>query len=256
MDDVVVFLFIHGGAYCFSTSEYGSPHNFELIKSFNERQRQAGHSKRMVAFSVEYPLAPKAQFPAQVYSAADAYRWLVMKLGVKNIIVGGDSAGAHCTIKLMNHIAESDELRGLGVWPLANMLFSPWVDAADYWDPDQDAHDVISTLGIRFADRMVFGHTKHGRNDVLMIQPDDFSVASKGTLVMYGSSEILAHGIERYVGLLNQRTEPVPGLQVVCFEGMPHCFNLMLAEEFLPGARAKALEALNITVEFMTSVCA
>ncbi|KAJ3242272.1 hypothetical protein HDU77_010790, partial [Chytriomyces hyalinus] len=246
MDDLVVFFFIHGGAYCFSTSEYASSHHFELMKSFNARESKSGRNKRLVVFSLEYPLAPEHKFPAQVHVAADAYKWLVSKVGAKNIIIGGDSAGGHCTISLMNYIAATPELNALPVQPLGNIYFSPWVHAPTSWDTNAK-HDIISMLGLRFTDKLVFGHLPNKTNDILEIPAEDFNVATKGTLVIYGGSEILSDGIERFVALLKTRKMDVPGLEVCRFDGMPHCFNLVLFERVFPGAHVKGIEALNAT---------
>jgi acetyl esterase/lipase len=49
-------------------------------------------SKPLLYFSVEYPLACDAGYPAQRDVVVAAYKWLVEDLGVKNVIIGGDSA--------------------------------------------------------------------------------------------------------------------------------------------------------------------
>ncbi|KAI8845351.1 Alpha/Beta hydrolase protein [Chytriomyces cf. hyalinus JEL632] len=226
LPECVVLLYIHGGAYCFSGAEYGAPHHLHLIKSFNALEEKAGSNKRLVVFSLEYPLAPEHAFPAQIPVAADAFKWLVNSLGVSQIVVGGDSAGAHMTLSLMNHIKNTPELSGLPIQPFATILISPWVSSPRSSSGEKLCFDSISVRGIQQADRLVFGHLPEKTNNLLTsVKPDEFHVATKGTLVLYGGAGILSEGIEKFVGMLENRSVAVPGLEVVKYDGMPHCFK-------------------------------
>ncbi|KAI8832342.1 Alpha/Beta hydrolase protein [Chytriomyces cf. hyalinus JEL632] len=256
LQENVVLLYIHGGAYCFGGAEYGAPHHLHLIKRFNALEQKTGSNKRLVVFSLEYPLAPEHVFPAQIPVAATAFKWLVNSLGVSQVVVGGDSAGAHMTLSLMNHIKDTPELSKLPIQPLATILISPWVSSPSS-ARESLCFDLISVHGIQQADRLVFGHLPEKTNSLLTaLQPDDFHVATKGTLVLYGGAGILSEGIEQFVGMLESRSEAVPGLEVVKYNGMPHCFNVMMMDRLYPSVRETALEAVEKTAAFIQRVSA
>lgn len=74
---------------------------------------------------LDYGCAPEHQYPSQLNEAADLWSEVTEHQGYKpeNIILGGDSAGAHLAISLMLKLR--DEGYAL---PCAAFCFSPWID--------------------------------------------------------------------------------------------------------------------------------
>ncbi|KAJ3059509.1 hypothetical protein HDU99_006316, partial [Rhizoclosmatium hyalinum] len=131
-ENTVCLLWFHGGGYVFQNAANGAAHHYELLKEFNnsplaiDEADPAKKCRRLVIFSLEYSLAPEAKFPTQLLEAVAAYQWLVSVKSVKKLVVGGDSAGAHLAIALMN--AVSTQLQHILVQPIASILMAPWVN--------------------------------------------------------------------------------------------------------------------------------
>ena len=110
-----VVLFLHGGGY-----NAGSPRTHRALAA------HLAQAARVPVFLPDYRLAPEHPFPAAVEDAAIAYRWLLQQgIGARQIVIGGDSAGAGLAA------AALVKLRDDGVaLPAAAFLISPWVDLA------------------------------------------------------------------------------------------------------------------------------
>ncbi|KAI8611169.1 Alpha/Beta hydrolase protein [Chytriomyces sp. MP71] len=249
--ECVVLLYIHGGGYCANNCESLAPHHFELIRTFNALVEGTKH---LVIFSLEYPLAPKHKFPAAVDAAQDAYLWLVQSVGVKTLLVGGDSAGGHCAIHLMNRIGGRlalPQLAVLPVKPLASLLFSPYVDAdAVNIAKDRLHFDSIHLDVTHTFSRHAFGGVPENIHNLMVLPAKDFHFAPKGTLVIYGNAEYLSGPIEVFLGRLS-KGRGVPGLEVHKYEGMPHDFNVMFILPAYPATRPHALNAVQKTAVFI-----
>ncbi|KAI9323996.1 taurine catabolism dioxygenase TauD, TfdA family-domain-containing protein [Obelidium mucronatum] len=108
-ENIVVLLYIHGGGYFFNSSDFAAHHHYMLCKEFNALELAASgnnQKRRLVVFSLEYDLAPESPFPSQIHCAAATFRKL-QNLTTAPILVGGDSAGAHCAISLMAYLKKS-----------------------------------------------------------------------------------------------------------------------------------------------------
>jgi monoterpene epsilon-lactone hydrolase len=86
----VTLLYFHGGGYSFYPRPYENV--ISLITA-------AAKSR---TFALEYSLTPEHRFPAQLYEALSAYRWL-LDIGTEpqNLVVAGDSAGGNLTLALL-----------------------------------------------------------------------------------------------------------------------------------------------------------
>ena len=118
--DERVMLYIHGGAYFFSSLD---THRYQIQR----------HARKLGgrAFAPAYRLAPQYPFPCALLDALASYLFLISPppdaahapIHPRNIILAGDSAGGGCVISLLVCI------RDLGLpMPAGADLFSPWVD--------------------------------------------------------------------------------------------------------------------------------
>jgi acetyl esterase/lipase len=110
--DGKVFFYIHGGGWCF-----GSP---DTTRAFCT---EIALLAKVKVLSVDYRLAPEHPHPAQIDDVSAAYEWLVESgTQPENIVIGGESAGGHLSLLLL------DCLKASGQLPAGAVLISPPVD--------------------------------------------------------------------------------------------------------------------------------
>lgn len=110
-----VLLYFHGGGYILGSAETGAPVAGYLA-----------HEADILAFSLDYPLAPESPYPAQLDNAESAYAMLLSDgFRPENIVVAGDSAGGNLTLALLLRLRE----KGTPL-PAAAYLISPWGDVS------------------------------------------------------------------------------------------------------------------------------
>ena len=107
-----VMLYFHGGGYVLGSVD--THHDFVALLAIK---------LGIKIYSVEYSLSPESKYPKALYEAKQAYNWLLNK-GVKNtnVLVCGDSAGAHLAASLSFNLAE-----GNNPMPSAQILIYPMV---------------------------------------------------------------------------------------------------------------------------------
>lgn len=116
-----VFFHIHGGAYVLGD---GRDPGIKFMSSLLLR-----YSPGCAIFCPEYRLssAPGGRFPAAFQDAVTAYSHLVHGLEIppQDIVLSGDSAGAHLAIALLRYANANPDLLPE---PGALLLWSPWPD--------------------------------------------------------------------------------------------------------------------------------
>ncbi|KAK6065677.1 alpha/beta hydrolase fold protein [Seiridium cupressi] len=115
----VVLFWIHGGGYAIGDPFMG----FVLLLRVVELAAEQGIS--LSIFSLDYTLAPPAQFPQQQQEALAAYCYLLEDQGIDagSIILGGESAGTHMALAALLGL----DAAGLPK-PGAALLLWPWVN--------------------------------------------------------------------------------------------------------------------------------
>ncbi|KAI9189679.1 hypothetical protein H9P43_001112 [Blastocladiella emersonii ATCC 22665] len=111
-----VVMYLHGGAYCFSSAASYRHFVGPLAKRLGRR-----------VFNVEYRLAPESVFPDALHDAVSAFLYLTEVEGIapRNIVFMGDSAGANLAMVTMLFLRDHG-------YPLPGgaALLSPWSDLA------------------------------------------------------------------------------------------------------------------------------
>ena len=109
-----VILYLHGGAYIAGL--------FGLYRNFAEDFFYAVGAETIY---LDYSTAPEHQFPTQLNEAYDLWNDLIHNQGYapENIIIGGDSAGAHLTLDLLLKLRDNGE-----AMPLGAFCMSAWAD--------------------------------------------------------------------------------------------------------------------------------
>ncbi|KAI9343218.1 alpha/beta hydrolase fold-domain-containing protein [Obelidium mucronatum] len=242
----VVLLYVHGGGYAANTAEAYAHHHIKLITEFNKLEADNESKKRLIVFSVSYPLAPKSPYPAALDAVTEAYHWLTEKVNAKTVLIGGDEAGAHCVIQFLNSVK--------GKKPIASILISPWVDPANTSTRTKaSSGDFVNVdLSLVCADAFRGSFAKNDPEiNLLRLKSGDIHLAEK-TLVIYGGAEVYASGIAQFIETI-QKKEGESGVEVHVGKGMCHNFNLIRFPSF-GVARKRQNEAIQKTVDFIQSV--
>lgn len=214
-----VILYLHGGGYFFGSAAQHRPITWRLADSLGRP-----------VFSANYRMAPRYTFEHWQQDAVASYRYL-LACGYRgeDITVGGDSAGGHLTLVLLQ------TLRDLGEpLPGCAVCISPWTDLSEVsvsrrgndWRDPMLPPDVVRQLG-RFL-----GGERDLRHPLLSPVYGDF----RGLPPLYmvaGSTEILRDDARRTAVRAREAGVMV---QYEEWHRMPHVFPLFAA--VLPEARS------------------
>ncbi|KAI8900622.1 Alpha/Beta hydrolase protein [Globomyces pollinis-pini] len=220
--------------------------------------RLAKNHAQLLFFCADYPLAPEQKHPVQVESILSAYRWLVDHVGVRNIVLGGDSAGANLQILLHKQLIRDQTANPLLILPKSMVLVSPWLDVSLSHTPPH----ILSSLATS-SDLLPFSMLETWRDNATPhgVNPRDpkispffdlspFIMPVDGILLIYGSTEIFAPEIDDWVKSIRREKDVRSKLKIILGVDMPHVFPLVL--HFLPGCgNAKANRALYETAKFI-----
>jgi len=170
-------LYHHGGGHVFGSS---STHR-HLVARLAE---VAG----LIAYNMNYSLAPERPFPAGVEDAVRNYRFALDE-GVppERLIVAGDSAGGNLTAAMLLRLAREGLPRPAGAY-----LISPWLDLRPRAVPAGDGLNRDPLLPPESP--AIWAKLYHGRNDPadpdispVMADPSGFPP----TLIQVGGAELL-----------------------------------------------------------------
>lgn len=193
-----VFFHVHGGAYVLGD---GRDVGIKFMSSLLLRS-----SPGCAIFCPEYRLssAPGGRFPAAFQDTVTAYSYLVHELQIppQDIVLSGDSAGAHLAIALLRYAnANLDILPE----PAALLLWSPWpnmmieVDVADdrpATHVDHVAPQLIAWTYRKFLPRAEAGVARSNP----YISPVTADIPTEIPIwVQWGSAEILVPEIKNFV---------------------------------------------------------
>lgn len=247
-DQRVVVFWIHGGGFGTGESISFASAHCEVMNLYNKLDSSG---KPLVYFSLEYPLAPEATYSEQLHSAIAAYYWLIQTVGVKNVVIGGDSAGANLTLALHKQLLREQESNLQLILPNSVIMISPWLDISLSHTPPHLITHLSSTsdfLPYKMLQSWRDNITPHGTN------PRDPSLSPffdlnplvmplDGMLLVYGSTEVFAPVIDDWVKSIRKNDEARAKLKIVLGIEMPHDFCLAL-HQIPSSAKGKANRAL------------
>lgn len=213
------FIYFHGGSF------YGG--NLDDVHNMLKLIAQKSQAK---VFSVDYGLAPENPFPEGILDGVAVSIYCHEQLGIKNIVLGGDSAGGNISLAvdaMLDHLGyqTSD----------ANILLYPVVSLADddtkaMWDLT-DYPIKADQIPIRNNYRNLFRqlnkimkkyYLKHDEDPKLgAISPLYSEMKRPKTLIMVGEYDFFRLQNEVYAQLLNDQGTNVKFIQ---YNGMAHAF--------------------------------
>ncbi|KAJ5375013.1 Alpha/beta hydrolase fold-3 [Penicillium concentricum] len=142
-----LIIYFPGGGYCVPAL----PGHFSYLEALSADIKQHGGSIGVLL--VAYELVPHARWPRPLQQAVAILRYAIQTLGKRpsDIVLHGDSAGAHLALALLSHLAHphpQEIVPKISVdEPLGGMmLLSPWVDfRTDHASSSENSdRDVIS----------------------------------------------------------------------------------------------------------------
>jgi len=177
LDGPGAILYHHGGGHVFCSS---STHR-HLVANLAEA---AG----LIAYNMDYSLAPERPFPAGVEDAVRNYRFALNE-GVQpeRLIVAGDSAGGNLTAAMLLRLAREGLPRPAGAY-----LISPWLDLRPRTVPPEERPHRDPLLPPESV--TIWAKLYHGRNNPA--DPDISPVLADltgfpPTLIQVGGAELL-----------------------------------------------------------------
>jgi acetyl esterase/lipase len=203
-------LYIHGGCYIAGSAE-----------GIHGLTAGLGKAAGVMAYSMNYRLAPEHPCPAAIEDSVAAYKGLIAEgFSPARIVMGGESSGG--ALALATLVA----LRNSGVTlPAAAFLLSPWTDLALTGASIRGKANVdpmLTEKGLRAAAAHYLGGTASNRPDASPLYADLGGLPP--TVIHAGSTEILLDDAVRVAGALGAADVDVT-LHV--WPNMPHAFHVM-----------------------------
>jgi acetyl esterase/lipase len=216
-------LYLHGGGYVACSPRTHRPITARLAVDC-----------RLPVLVPCYRLAPEHPFPAALFDALDAYRFLLGRgIPGSRIVLAGDSAGGHLATSLAGEICRTDMPPPAGV-----VLYSPWVDLTCELSAERDRScrdPYVSPAAARLAGQMYVG-TGDFDDPRLSLLTCAWTSAPP-FFVQVGGDEVLRAEAEQLVDVLSAAGASCE-LQV--WSGQMHVFQML--NQVLPEARAAMLE--------------
>lgn len=253
-------MWMHGGAFILCSTNTHA----RLLSSL-------GIAAGAKVLSVEYPLAPdEGRYEEMLSHVVEAYQWLTNPSGggvdPGSIVVGGDSAGGHLAVGLVQRLISSEVAKG----PAGVVLMSPWLDPGrddpateDAWNSARDTsccylrgvkdslkvvHDLVFERVMEEEEENELAFSYLPPRNMLRRELWDGERASRcpPMLVQYGGAEVLAAESRNFVRIASES-----GIEVTSqeFKDLPHVFQVFDALE------AEGERAIQSAGAFVSDVC-
>jgi acetyl esterase/lipase len=217
-NDRIVCLWAHGGGYGSGCAITFATGHCEVMDHYNTLS-----NRPLVYFSLEYPLAPNAKYPAQLDSALSAYYWLINHVGVRHIVLGGDSVGGTLILNLYQQLLKQKQVDQGLIIPKSVVMISPWLDVSLSHTPPDIIESLSATsdfLPLKMLQVWRDNVTPHGMNPRdPRISPffdlSPFKMPEDGLLLIYGSTEVFAPTIDDWVKSIRKDKEARSKLKVI-----------------------------------------
>lgn len=215
----LVVFWAHGGGFgAGSAITHGAAH----CEVMNQFKKLCNSGLPPIYFSLQYPLAPEAKFPKQLNAAISAYFWLINHVGVKNIVLGGESGGGTLVLSLYNQLCKDKLENPSLILPKSIMMISPWLDISLSHTPPDVMESLSHTsdyMPFKMLEKWRDNVTPHGTNprDPKISPFFDFSplvMPRDGILLIYGSAEVFAPVLDDWVKSIRKQKSARSNLKV------------------------------------------
>jgi monoterpene epsilon-lactone hydrolase len=205
-------LYLHGSGY-----SKGSPASHRPLVAAIVRE------SGMVAYALDYRLAPEHRFPAALEDALAAYRKLLGEVGAGALALVGDSAGGGLALATLLAAKE----QGLAM-PAAVATLSAWTDLAVTGDPRPDVGDPLVTQPMLREAAALYLDGADPRDPYASPLFGDLA-GLPPLLMQVGGREIMVEDTSRFA--TRAKAAGVAVTQTV-YPGMTHVFPLNQPEAF------------------------
>jgi monoterpene epsilon-lactone hydrolase len=175
--------YIHGGGFCLGSLGAYRTYLMHLARGLGMR-----------IITPDYSLSPEHPFPVALNQIFEAYKDLALtEKDAKNIVVGGDSAGAGLALSLL--LKAREELLDL---PSTALLFSPWIDLTLSGDSFEHNKKSDHYLHVESTKSFVSWYTNGADPKAPLISPLWASLKGLPSLfIQYSDTELIASDGER-----------------------------------------------------------
>lgn len=210
-----VLLWLHGGAFILPAAP--SAH-LEMVAWFASKMGGSG-------FLPDYRLAPRNRFPAQLDDCERAYRAL-LDLGhsPSKIVLGGDSAGGHLTIGLLQRIRKNGWAMPACVIPVSPATEMGRIHSPPSRTWKRHADSILPIAALQRVDEMFAGDWDASDPELSPLYAD--CTGFPPMLMLATNNEVLTDDT-----VLLARRAKAAGVDVKCeiWPLLPHAFPLFLA---------------------------
>jgi epsilon-lactone hydrolase len=221
-------LWFHGGGYVAASPRTAMAPAANVARAANVR-----------VVSVDYRLAPEHPFPAAVLDALAAYRALLQEVPVKQVLVGGESAGGGLVLAMLVAARSA----GLPM-PRAVVTFSPLTDLTFSGESTTTKADVDPVLSVECLSTTVATYIGGSNAKVPLLSPLFADLSHMPPLlIQVGSFEIL---LDDSLRLAARAAAADVAVTLNVAPGMPHVFQSRGADE---AHAAQALESVRAFVD-------
>lgn len=216
-------LYHHGGGHAFGSST-----------SHRHLVSRIAHAAGIIAFNMDYPLAPERPFPAGLETALANYRH-VREQGIDpaNIVVAGESAGGNLTAALLLLLKQQQT-----PLPAAAYMLSPWLDLTQSGVSYSERAGVDPMVSREIMEQLAENYAPSGRDNPL-ISPLFGDLGNlPPILIQVGTDEVLLSDSVRFA----ERVALEGGnVRLDCWAGIVHAWPLF--EHRMPKSAAAAIAA-------------
>ena len=171
-----LLLYFHGGGLIMGTPQAARPVTSNLVNK----------SEHFACFSAKYPLLNETNTLSQTIDhAINIYDELLKEWKPEQIVIGGDSAGAHLALSIALSLSTmTPESKSKGKKPAGLLLFSPWIDLSGENTIDDS---LIMKEAVKYVGEMVCGKDlppNLAKHELLMDLPPIY--------LQYGTNELVS----------------------------------------------------------------
>lgn len=218
-------LYFHGGGYTFN-----GPISVRFAAMLS-------HHTQANLFAAKYRLTPEHPHPAQSDDALRAWQYLSDKVGPKNIVIMGDSAGGHMVLMLMQQLRKLNQPQ-----PRLCVALCPWTDIGERGASLRlnDQYDLVQGwMALQFG-KWLDPNNLYGREELSPIYYDYNGLSP--IYIQTGGREILHDMICEFADIQSKNGAQI---KLDVWPDMPHNFQ---AYDSMKTSSREALTAIRNTV--------
>lgn len=222
-DRTKAVLYHHGGGFTFGSA-----------LSHRHMVARIAEAAGVVAFNMDYRLAPEHAYPAALDDAVEDYRYVLAQgFPASRIVVAGESAGGNLTMALL--LALRDKALDL---PAAAYLLSPWLDLTQQGDSYQARREYDPMITSEALDFCAQAYCAGQSPETPCISPLKADLNGLPPIfIQVGSDEIL---LSDSLELTRRAAQSGQDVRLHVWAGMVHAWPLF--HTVLPTAGVKAIK--------------